>query len=141
VRRVAETEKMGPSIHEPYLERSFSDFTKVQCGEHGPRLSFRCLLDSGAILPSLHTLDLNNLGIKPVQYGAQSVIRIVNANGEKVVRVFELFVCVLDEDGKQLVDKNDTVYPHARYDLGSICPVAEIEGEVQYDEQERYACG
>jgi hypothetical protein len=96
---------MGPSIHEPYFERSFSDFTKVQCGEHGPRLSFRCLLDSGATLPSLHTLDLYNLGIKPVQYEAQSVIRMVTANGGKVVRVFELFVCVLDEDGKQLVDK------------------------------------
>jgi hypothetical protein len=121
---------MGPSTHEPYFERSFSDFTKVQCGEHGPRLSFRCLLDSGATLPSLHTLDLYNLGIKPVQYEAQSVIRMVTANGGKVVRVFELFVCVLDEDGKQLVDKNDPIYPQTPYYLGSMCPVAEIEGNV-----------
>jgi hypothetical protein len=65
---------------------------------------------------------------------------MVTANGEKVVRVFELFVCVLDKDGKQLVDKNDPVYPHAPYYLGSMCPVAEIEGEVQYDEQGRQIC-
>jgi hypothetical protein len=56
------------------------------------------------------------------------------------VRVFELFVCVLDGDGKQLVDKNDPVYPHAPYYLGSMCPVAEIEGAVQYDEQGREIC-
>jgi hypothetical protein len=140
VRRVAETEEMVPSIHEPYFERSYRDFTKVQCGEHGQRLSFRCLFDSGATLPSLHTTDLYNPGIQPVQYGAQSVIRMVTANGEKVVRVFELFVCVLDEDGRQLVDKNDPVYPHAPYYLGSMCPVVEIEGEIQYDEQGREIC-
>jgi hypothetical protein len=64
----------------------------------------------------------------------------VTANVEKVVRVFELFVCVLDEDRRQLVDKNDPVYPHAPYYLGSMCPVAEIEGEVKYDEQGREIC-
>jgi hypothetical protein len=68
------------------------------------------------------------------------VIRMVIANGEKVVRVFELFVGVLDEDGRQLVNKNDPVCPHAPYYLGSMCPVAEIEGRVQHDEQGREIC-
>ena len=56
-------------------------------------------------------------------YGAQSVTPCYTASGLSINRLFELFVSVLDNDGKQLVDPNNAVYPLSHKYLGGLCPV------------------
>jgi len=46
-----------------------------------------------------------------------------------------MFVCVLDESHRGLVDASDCAHPyHATY-LGGLCPVVEVQGTMQYDAQ------
>ena len=105
---------------------------RVWCQEMGPKQAFRSMLDSGATYPSLHTEDLQKLFIDEENYAAQSVALLNTANGD-ITRYFELFVCVLDEKQRQLVDENHSAWPyHAKY-LGGLCPVTEITDPIIYD--------
>ena len=135
VHRLLQTSDMIPSHLEPYFERHPEDASRVNCQAPGPRLEFTTLLDSGATFPSLHTEDLQALGIQMNAYGAQSVIRLVTAGGDRMTRVFELFVSVLDNQGRQLVDSAKPVYPNAPHYLGSMCPVTECPVPLRMDEQ------
>jgi hypothetical protein len=99
---------------------------EVWAGDEGPRLWFESMLDSGATYPSLHTEDFGNLGIDSNNYGCQSVQRMRTASGYSNSRIYELYVSVLDHDGRQLVDSTDPVYPSpCPLYLGSLCPVVE----------------
>lgn len=64
--------------------------------------------------------------IDEMNYSAQSVTETMTTNGMITNRLFELFVCVLDNDGCQLVDSNNAVYPLSHTYLGGLCPVAEV---------------
>jgi hypothetical protein len=95
------------------------------------------LLDSGATYPSLYKEDFHKLMIDEQNYAAQSVDLLGTANGNITSRVFELFVCVLDDQQKQLVDENHCAWPyHAKY-LGGLCPVSELQSSTAYDLQGR----
>jgi len=107
---------------------------RVDCGSPGPKLTFRSLLDSGATYPTLHAEDLIALGIDIFWYPAQSVQTMTTANGSINSRLYELFVCVLDEQGRQLVDPKDAVWPYSHKYLGGLCPVAASTIPMQYDE-------
>lgn len=98
---------------------------RVNCQNDGPQLSFRSLLDSGATFPSLHTGDLARLGIDYYNYSAQSVCPVLTAAGPVNMRLFELWVCVLSNDGAHLVDANEPAFPNSNKFLGSLCPVLE----------------
>jgi hypothetical protein len=99
----------------------------------GPKQAFRSMLDSGATYPSLYREDFHKLMIDEHNYAAQSVEILNTANGVLRSRLFELFVCVLDEQQKQLVDEAHCAWPyHAKY-LGGLCPVVEAQGTIQYD--------
>ena len=107
---------------------------RVDCGSAGPKLSFRSMLDSGATYPTLHIEDLLALGIDIAWYAAQTVQTMNSANGTVTCRVYEMFVCVLDDQGRQLVDPNDAVWPYSHKYLGGLCPVATSPIEMRYDE-------
>lgn len=81
------------------------------------------IIIAGATFPSLHQEDFDALGIDMASYGAQSVTPCYTASGLSINRLFELFVSVLDNDGKQLVDPNNAVYPLSHKYLGGLCPV------------------
>ncbi len=133
VSRMPQTVTAGLSNREPFFKRDPTDISRVDCQQDGPRLAFRSLLDSGATYPTLHTEDLKMLGIDGNEYGAQSVETLMTANGPIFTRLFELFVSVLDENGKQLVDANDPVYCFNHPYLGGLCPVVETPSALQYD--------
>lgn len=96
---------------------------KVYCGEIGPRLIFRTILDSGAGYPSLYEQDLWALGIVPDYYGAQSVVRIVTANGMADRRVYEMHVEIAGNQGTVMVDPKNPVNPACPRYIGGLCPV------------------
>lgn len=133
VRRMAQTATALPSPNEPLYNRDPNDPTRVDCQNDGPRLAFRSLLDSGATFPSLHTEDLISLGIDGQMYGAQCVDLMNTAAGPARARVFEMFVCVLDNDGRQLIDPNNAVYPLSHAYLGGLCPVVENIVPLKHD--------
>lgn len=107
---------------------------KVDCGSAGPKLAFKSMLDSGATYPTLHQEDLMNLEVDPAWYAAQTVQSFEAANGSVTSRMYELYVCVLDDNAKQLVDPHDAVWPFAHKYLGSLCPVAQSPQPLQFDE-------
>jgi len=74
------------------------------------------------------------LEVDPAWYAAQTVQSFDAANGPVTSRIYELYVCVLDHNGKQLVDPNDAVWPFAHKYLGSLCPVAQSPQPLQFDE-------
>ena len=132
---MAATSGTQPSYLEPTFKRLPDG--RVWCQEAGPKQVFRSLLDSGATYPSLYKGDFHKLMIDEQNYAAQSVDMLGTANGTVISRVFELFVCVLDEQQKQLVDENHCAWPyHAKY-LGGLCPVTELPGSIAYDPQGR----
>ncbi|KAH8803299.1 hypothetical protein F5884DRAFT_756586 [Xylogone sp. PMI_703] len=96
---------------------------RVFCQDEGPKLSFRCMLDSGANHPLLIEKDIEALGIDPEYYAAQSLISYCTPNGDIISRVYELFVYVLDENNNSIVDKNNPVWPLGVKACGSVCPV------------------
>jgi hypothetical protein len=98
---------------------------KVDCGSAGPKLAFKLMLGSGATYPTLHQEDLVNWGVDPTWYAAQTVQSFDSANGSVTSRIYELYVCVLDDNAKHLVDPNDAVWPFNHKYLGSLCPVAQ----------------
>ena len=105
----------------------------VNTQTEGPKLAFRSLLDSGATFPTLHTEDLLKVGVDKQQYACQSVTALSTAAGIVKTRIFELYVCVLDHKGLQLVDESDPVFPIAPKYLGSLCPVVESAVALQID--------
>ncbi|KAL2060650.1 hypothetical protein VTL71DRAFT_9291 [Oculimacula yallundae] len=125
VSRMKQTMLLQPGINSEQYQRHPTDPTLVNCQSDGPRLSYRSMLDSGATFPSLHEEDFDDLNINTAFYAAQSVSEILTANGVVSSRVFELFVCVLDNEGKQLVDQNNAVYPLSHKYLGGLCPVVQ----------------
>jgi hypothetical protein len=134
VRRMAATNMTTLADNEPNFRRDPNDPTLVDCQLDGPRLSFWSLLDSGATFPTLHEEDLLALGIDQTNYAAQCVDKIMTANGEANVRIWEMFVCVLDDDGKQLVDPNNAVWPQCHVYLGGLCPCIASLNPMQQDE-------
>jgi hypothetical protein len=106
----------------------------VDCGNVGPRIAFKTLLDSGATYPTLHNEDLLSLGVNPLFYGAQSVQSMLSASGVFTTRIYELWVSVLNNEGEQLVDENDPVFPRSHKFLGGLCPVAQSSVPLRYDE-------
>ncbi|PVH83983.1 hypothetical protein DL98DRAFT_652057 [Cadophora sp. DSE1049] len=124
VSRMPQADWVLPGIGFEGFDKHPSDPRIVNCQDEGPRLSFRSLLDSGATFPSLHQEDFDSLGIDMASCGAQSVTPCYTAAGISINRLFELFVCVLDNDGKQLVDPNNAVYPLSHKYLGGLCPVS-----------------
>jgi len=116
--------RMPQTIGTKLLPATMNLEGSVWAGNEGPRLWFESMLDSGATLPSLHKEDFVNLGIDNNTYGCQSVQSFTTASGAVNSRIYELFVCVLDHNGRHLVDSNDPVFPPpaASY-LGSLCPV------------------
>jgi hypothetical protein len=107
---------------------------EVNAQLEGPKLAFRSLLDSGATFPTLHTEDFLRLSIYPTQYACQSVNAMKTAAGVVNARVYELFVCVLDNNGGHLVHLDDPVFPIGPTYLGSLCPVVESVVPLQMDE-------
>ncbi|KAF4627604.1 hypothetical protein G7Y89_g10552 [Cudoniella acicularis] len=114
----------------------------VNCQNGGPKISFRCLFDSGATYPSLHGRDLGRLGIPKNVYGAQSVVSIKTTGGKLRSRIYEMFVCVLDDIGykkdgkihyKKLVDSTYPMLPESPHYLGSLCLVVENETPISID--------
>jgi hypothetical protein len=89
-----------------------------------PKQAFKSMLDSGTTYPTLHQEDLFNLGVDMAWYDAQTVQTMDCATGPITSRIYELHVCVLDNDCKQLVEPNDAVYPFSHKYLGGVCPVA-----------------
>lgn len=135
VNRVPEAAKTSISPMDPYFWKATDG--RVFCQEAGPKQAFRSLLDSGATYPSLYTADFQKLLIDEQNYACQSVASCNTANGTVNARLFELFVCVLDNEQKQLVDENHSAWPyHAKY-LGGLCPVVEVSVAPSYDEQGR----
>lgn len=135
VMRMAATGPATPSPMEPSFLRNADG--SVYCQNVGPKQAFRSVLDSGATYPSLYREDFQKLMIDDQNYAAQSVETLNTANGVVYARLFELFVCVLDEQQKQLVDENHCAHPyHAKY-LGGLCPVVEAQGSVTYDAEGR----
>jgi hypothetical protein len=117
---------------EPYFTRDAQG--RVDCGSVGPRLAFKSMLDSGATYPTLHQEDLFNLGVDSLWYAAQTIQTFQAAAGPVTTRIYELYVCVLDNNCKQLVNSKDAVYPNSHKYLGSLCPVAQSPQPLQYDE-------
>jgi hypothetical protein len=74
-----------------------------------------------------------NLGIDLNWYGAQSVQGLTSANGSVYSRLLELYVSVLDDDGKQLVREDDAVWPKYNHYLGGLCPVVQTANPLTYD--------
>ncbi|KUJ23871.1 uncharacterized protein LY89DRAFT_726923 [Mollisia scopiformis] len=135
VRRMAQTAQNMQSNLEDTFVRDPVDPMKVDCQQDGPRLCYRSMMDSGATFPTLHNEDLVALGISSQDYGAQSMAMVQTAAGPSYTRMWELFVCVLDENGKQLVNAFDAVYPLSHHYLGGLCPVMNSLTNLQYDEQ------
>lgn len=135
VARMPQTSGTQPSSLEPNFWRGADG--KVFCQEAGPKQAFRSCLDSGATFPSLYKQDFKKLMIDEENYACQSVALNLTANGPIMGRMFELFVCVLDNDQKQLVDENHCAWPyHAKY-LGGLCPVVEMAGVPHFDAEGR----
>ena len=131
IRRMKATSSVMPSALEPSFQKQPDG--RVFCQDAGPKQAFRMTLDSGATYPSLYKSDFQKLMIDEQNYGAQSVESLKTANGEVRSRLFELFVCVLDQEQKSLVDLNHCAFPqHPRY-LGGLCPVVEVQGQLKYD--------
>ena len=105
----------------------------MNCQDAGPRHAFRSLLDSGATYPSLYRADLQKLAIDENMYACQAVQEMSTANGRVTSRIFELFVCVLDNDNKQLVKADDPSVPYAANYLGGLCPVVENNRIMNFD--------
>jgi hypothetical protein len=99
------------------------DDGRVNCQIDGPQLCFSSLLDSGATVPSLFQEDLARLMINPETYGCQSVSLAQTSNGAINLRLFEMFVCVMDELGQNIVDPLDAMWPNEPKYVGSLCPV------------------
>lgn len=117
---------------DPYFTRDAEG--RVDCGSVGPKLAFKSMLDSGATYPTLHQEDLFNLGVDSLWYAAQTIQTFTAAAGPVTTRIYELYVCVLDNNCKQLVNPKDAVYPYSHKYLGSLCPVAQSPQPLQYDE-------
>lgn len=66
------------------------------------------------------------LNIDMNAYSAQIITEFVTATGPARSRLFELFVCVLNNDGKQLVDPNNAVCSLSQKYLGGLCPVTQV---------------
>ncbi|KAH7327058.1 hypothetical protein BKA65DRAFT_539736 [Rhexocercosporidium sp. MPI-PUGE-AT-0058] len=146
VARMSQAKWVSPGVNHDQYERHPENPNLVNCQAEGPRLSFRSMLDlyhkclhisfeslAGATFPSLHNEDLLSLNIDMANYSAQSVSACQTANGVVMVRLFELFVCVLDNDGKQLVDPNNAVYPLSHKYLGGLCPVSQCPTPLTWD--------
>ncbi|RFU32798.1 hypothetical protein B7463_g3560, partial [Scytalidium lignicola] len=97
----------------------------VYCQSEGPKLSFRCLFDSGANHPLLMPDDFKVLGVDKDNYAAQSLVWYNTPSGDMVSRVYEMFISVLDENGISIVDENNPVWPLGVRACGSLCPVCE----------------
>lgn len=134
VRRMTALALSPPAANEANFLRDPLDPEAVDCQSDGPRLSYWTLLDSGATFPSLYSEDLLALGINKDLYGAQCVDVVVTATGEQPVRIWELFVSVLDGNGRHLVDSNNPVWPRAHQYLGGLCPVSESLSTLTWDE-------
>ncbi|KAI9810191.1 MAG: hypothetical protein M1827_006637 [Pycnora praestabilis] len=93
------------------------------CGEDGPKLIYESMLDSGATFPTLFKSDLEELGIDPEKYAAQSVVNMHTFNGNVNNRLFELFVEVCTEKGDGLVNPHNPVRPDAPPYIGGLLPV------------------
>ncbi|KAL5327535.1 hypothetical protein ACEPPN_005234 [Leptodophora sp. 'Broadleaf-Isolate-01'] len=124
VERMAQTTLTLPAENQAQFETDPNNPNLVNCQGDGPRLSFRSLLDSGATFPSLHIEDFANLQIDMDFYSAQSATVCETAAGARKTRLFELLVCVLDHEGKQLVNQDNAVYPLSHKYLGGLCPVS-----------------
>jgi hypothetical protein len=125
----------GNSVPTPEEQDHLRDSEgRVYCGDAGPKLAFRSLLDSGATYPTLHAEDLIKLGVDIHWYPAQSIQTMHAPTGMISSRIYELYVSVLDDEGKQLVDENDPVYPYSPRYLGGLCPVAQSILPLTYDE-------
>ncbi|CZT44743.1 uncharacterized protein RSE6_04959 [Rhynchosporium secalis] len=135
VSRMKQTAPLEPALVSVQFEEHPRDPDLVNCQAEGPRLSYRSILDSGATFPSLHEEDFYSLGINTNFYAAQSVTCLETANGEAATRLFELFVCVLDDEGKQLVDEKNAVYPLSHKYLGGMCPVVQCITPLKYSAQ------
>lgn len=108
------------------------DAGQIYCQQEGPRLSVTSLLDSGATYPSLHPNDLDMLGINREFYAAQTIEQLNTANGVIHSYCYEMSVTVLDNDGKELVDETNAVWPyHGKY-LGGLCPVLLAQGTQEH---------
>ncbi|KAG0645695.1 hypothetical protein D0Z07_8766 [Hyphodiscus hymeniophilus] len=135
VNRMSGTAKIAPSALEPRFQKLPDG--KVYCQDAGPKQAFRSVLDSGATYPSLHASDFQKLMIDESNYAAQSVETLNSANGVMYSRLFELFVAVLDDKQRNLVDDNHCAHPwYAKY-LGGLCPVAEVSTNISYDAEGR----
>lgn len=107
---------------------------EVFCQFEGPKLIFRSLLDSGASYPSIRLSDLQDLGIFPEWYGAQSVCRMMTANGVVNRRIYELHVEIAGNEGTPIVDPANPVNPaYSRY-VGGLSPVVLYDGDPLADE-------
>jgi hypothetical protein len=103
----------------------------------GPLLVFRTLLDSGATFPSLPQADFASLGIDLLNYGAQSITTILHTTGVSHVRVYEMSVCVTDNECRNLVIVDDAVWPNSFKYLGSFMPVIAHTEPSRIDEEGR----
>jgi len=124
VRRMPQMANSSISFLEPTFRRLPDG--RVACQEPGPKQCFRSLLDSGATYPSLYREDLQKLAIDETNYACQAVATMKTANGIVNARIFELFVCVLDDNNEQLVDPNDAAWPYHAHYLGGLCPCIEL---------------
>lgn len=76
--------------------------------------------------------DFDQLGIDKNYYAAQSLISYNTPSGQMSTRVYELFVCVLDENGYSIVDENNPVWPLKLKHCGSLAPVCESPKPPQF---------
>ncbi|KAG4434784.1 hypothetical protein IFR05_009719 [Cadophora sp. M221] len=123
VARMKQTSHTLPAENEAQFVKDVINPNLFDCQGEGPRLSFRTLLDSGATYPSLHEEDFAGLQIDMNSYAAQSATECLTASGPLMTRLFELFVCVLDDAGKQLIDPNNALFPLSHKFIGGLCPV------------------
>jgi hypothetical protein len=135
VNRIPSIAHIGPATQDALFTRN--EKGEVYCQDPAPPLAFRTLLDSGATFPSLHTEDLERLGIDCVNYGAQSLDQVTTASGNVMSRIYEMFVCVLDNNNKQLVNPTDAVWPYSFHFLGGLTPVIELSKPITIDSKGR----
>lgn len=73
------------------------------------------------------------LGIDRDRYAAQTIERVLTANGFIESRSYEMCVTVLNHDNEDLVDANDAVWPNNSKYLGGLCPVLICQGHENGD--------
>jgi hypothetical protein len=108
---------------------------RVWLSRYGPKLVFHMRLDSGASNPNIYQHDLELLGVHTDDYPAQTITRFNTANGDALMRTYDLKVELVDGRNNSMVDPNDAIHPEFPPLLGAVVGVAMIENGKVYKQE------